>query len=288
MPELIRDGVPLNFEVLGSSGPFVVLTPGGRNDLENVRGVATAIASDGYRVLLHDRRNCGKSGLWFDAGTSEQEIWVEDVVALLDHIGADRVIAGGGSAGCRLSLLLAIRYPERVSALLLWWVTGGHTAARELGHAYYGQYIELAEAGGMDAVAASEFFAERIEARPGNRALLMGQSVEAFTETMRAWRDFFDEGADLPVIGATAAQLQQIDVPTCIVPGSDDIHPRRVAEELHSLLPDSQFEFPFPREELPDIKRMPLEAIMERFQERLGVIFRGFLTERGIGRDGRI
>lgn len=170
------------------------------------------------RVLLHDRRNCGYSDVVIDGEKSEQEIWAADLAVLLRKLDAHPVIAGGGSAGCRLSLLLAMKHPNLVRGLLLWHVTGGEFAAKSLGEGYYGQYIELARQGGMQQVCNSDFFAERILQNPSNRDRLMSRDVEDFIEVMNRWRTFFNQGADLPVIGASEENLRGIDLPVCIVP----------------------------------------------------------------------
>lgn len=286
MPELLRDTIPIHYETLGDQGPWVILTPGGHNPLGDVLDLGHALANLGCRVLLHDRRNCGASGLWFDESTSEPEIWVDDVVALLDHLGIDRVIAGGGSAGCRLSLQLAICHPERVTALLLWWVTGGQFAAQTLGHQYYGQYIGIARTGGMEAVAASPFYAERIAARPQNRDVLLALAPSTFISVMEAWQQYFLAGADLPVIGATESELRSITQPACIVPGSDDVHPRQVAVQLSEMMRDASLLYPFERDELPRIRTLPLEEILTTFRERLTQIFTQFVVERGLTTGG--
>lgn len=138
-------GVQINYEMLGSSGPWVSLTPGGRAGLEGVRVLGERLADAGFRVLLHDRRNCGASDVVIAGEESEQEIWADDLNELLGQLDARPAIVGGGSAGCRLSLLLAIRHPDAVRGLVLWWVTGGRIAAERLGHNYYTQFIELGE-----------------------------------------------------------------------------------------------------------------------------------------------
>ena len=48
---------------------------------------------------------------------------VDDVVALLDHLGLDRVVVAGHSMGGFVAALLAARHPERVSSVVL--VDGG-------------------------------------------------------------------------------------------------------------------------------------------------------------------
>ena len=280
MPAFITESVSIYYEVVGNDGPWIVLTPGGRGPLDNVRDLADALAEEGYRILLHDRRNCGKSDIYVAGELSEQEVWVDDVHALLTELDALPVIAGGGSAGCRLSILLSLRYPGSTCGLLLWYVTGGQTASTHLGHNYYGQYIELARRGGMAAVCESEFFSERIRDNPGNRDRLMDMEPDEFIRVMSHWQRFFTEGAELPVIGATREALQTIDVPACIIPGSDVVHPLAVARGLNDILPDSEFHYPFPREELAEFKTLSPEAIGLRFQHNMAAIFRDFLRRR--------
>ena len=175
-----------------------------------------------------------------EGNESEQEIWADDLFALLDSLDALPVIAGGVSAGCRLSLLLTLRHPGSTRGLLLWWVTGGKTAATRLGHGYYGQFIDAAMQGGMDAVCETEFFAERIAQNPSNKDRLLAMETDSFIEVMCRWREFFLAGAELPVIGATADQLGTLDIPVCIIPGNDDVHPLQVGRGLHDLLSGSE------------------------------------------------
>ena len=74
-------GVEINYEVLGECGPWLALQPGGRRGLAGVKSLGEKIAEAGCRVLVYDRRNCGASGVSFDGGNSENEIWVEDLRA---------------------------------------------------------------------------------------------------------------------------------------------------------------------------------------------------------------
>jgi hypothetical protein len=57
MPIANVRGANLNYEVLGTHGPWVALSPGGRRALDNVKPLAQHMAEHGYRVLIHDRRN---------------------------------------------------------------------------------------------------------------------------------------------------------------------------------------------------------------------------------------
>src|SRR5450759_1177054 len=131
-------GVHINYEVIGNSGPWIALTPGSRRPYGELVGLSKAIAAAGYRVLLHDRRNCGASGVAFDGSGSEHEVWADDLYELGKQLNALPLVVGGSSAGARLAILFAIRHPDALRGLLLWRVTGGQEAVDRLAENYYG------------------------------------------------------------------------------------------------------------------------------------------------------
>ena len=240
MPVANVRGVHINDNGVGEHGPWVALSPGARRGLDRVEPLAGLMAGAGHRVLIHDRRNCGSSDLVIDGEDSEYEIWADDLHELLTQLDARPAIIGGSSSGCRLSLLVALRHPEAVRALLLWRVTGGLFAAEHLAERYYGQHITAAKQHGMAAVCDGEDFKEQMEARPDHRDMLMKMNPERFIAVMSHWREYFIQGADLPVIGATEESLKSIAFPACIVPGNDLIHPRHIGENLSRLLPKGE------------------------------------------------
>src|SRR5262245_62935197 len=88
MPVAQIRGVTINYELLGKRGPWMALSPGGRRALGEIKYLAEPIAQAGYRVVLHDRRNCGASDVSFDASASEYEVWADDLYELLGEINA--------------------------------------------------------------------------------------------------------------------------------------------------------------------------------------------------------
>jgi pimeloyl-ACP methyl ester carboxylesterase len=127
----------------------VALTPGSRRPYGELVDLAKAIAASGYRVLLHDRRNCGASDVAFDGSGSEHDAWADDLYELGRQLGGLPMYVGGSSAGARLAILYAMRHLDGLRGLLLWRVTGGEEAVDKLSESYYGQYIKLANQGGM-------------------------------------------------------------------------------------------------------------------------------------------
>lgn len=247
MPIAQVRGVNLNYKIIGDHGPWVALSPGGRRDISGIELLAAALADEGHRVVVFDRRNCGASDVVIDGTDSEYEIWADDLHELLRQLDALPAVVGGSSSGCRTSLLFALRHPEAVRALLLWRVTGGRFACDRLAQEYYGQYIEAAQQGGMAAVCEMEHWKERIQARPSNRDALMKMSPERFIKVMTHWREYFLKGADLPVIGATEEDLRSIKVPTCVVPGNDLTHGPLVVENLRRAMPHAEVHILFPK-----------------------------------------
>ena len=130
-------------------------------------------------MLVYDRRNCGASGVSFEGGNSENEVWADDLHELLLQLDALPAFIGGSSSGCRLALLAALRHPADLRGLLLWRVTGGAYAAHRLVENYYTQFIDAAERGGMEAVCHTEHFSEVIASNPANRERLLSIGVDA-------------------------------------------------------------------------------------------------------------
>jgi pimeloyl-ACP methyl ester carboxylesterase len=277
MPLAKVRGVSINYEVLGTKGPWVALSPGGRRPLEGVKPLAKHVADAGYRVLIHDRRNCGASDLTIGGKEPENEIWADDLEALLAQLDALPAIVGGGSSGCRMAILLALRSPRTVRALLLWRITGGRFAAQRLAEQYYGQYIKAAEKGGMAAVCEMEHWKERIAERPANRGLLMTMDPKRFIAAFSQWREYFLQGGDQPVLGASEADLKSITVPACVIPGNDRTHSVEVGRNLARLLPNAGLHELYSRNEDVDVvppaewqkKDGEIAAIFAQFLKRL-------------------
>ena len=74
-------------------------------------------AGAGYRLITWDARCHGETESTDDPFT----YWdlADDLKGLLDHLGIEKAVIGGMSQGGFVALRFALRYPERVSALLL-------------------------------------------------------------------------------------------------------------------------------------------------------------------------
>jgi len=238
-------GVTINYEVIGESGPWLALITGGRRGYAEFLSLARQVAAQGYRVLLHDRRNTGASQILIAGSDGEEEIWADDLAALLDHLRATPAFVGGSSSGARTSMLVYLRHPEVVRALILMRITGGEFAAGRLPEMYYRQYIRAARAGGMAAVCDTEQYRDRLAANPANRAPLLAMDPAEYVRVMSHWLDIFLAGPTAPVMGVREADLRGFRVPVLVVPGNDKTHASVNGRAAARLIPGAElFELP--------------------------------------------
>ncbi len=233
-------GLNINYETIGDDGPWVALITGGRRAYQEFVPLAGRIAAAGFRVLLHDRRNTGASDILIESDEVEEATWADDLHELLSQLDAVPAFVGGSSSGARTSILFGLRHPEAVRGLLLLRVTGGEFAANRLPENYYGQFIRAAEEGGMEAVCATEQYAERIEANPANRDRLMNMGPKRFIDALSRLQELFVAGARLPVMGVTEAELDSMNIPTIVIPGNDNTHCSESGRIAQRLIPGAE------------------------------------------------
>jgi pimeloyl-ACP methyl ester carboxylesterase len=112
-------GRHLAYETYGEGDRLLVLLHGLLMDARLNRGVARALAARGNRVVLLDLLGHGNSDKPQHAAEYRMDVYAEQVMALLDHLGAERAVVGGMSLGANVSLHLAAHHPERVQGLVL-------------------------------------------------------------------------------------------------------------------------------------------------------------------------
>jgi len=117
MPKAEVNGVELNYEVHGDGYPLV-LAHGFTASLQMWADQIPAFAKK-YRVLVYDSRGHGASEGPTDL--AQYDLWtcVEDQRALMDHLGIAEAYVGGLSMGGMIAMRFALKYPQRVRALLL-------------------------------------------------------------------------------------------------------------------------------------------------------------------------
>lgn len=119
MPTDIINGFRMYYEVAGSGVPLLFVhggLGGGRGSATFRQHQMTALARHA-QVIAFDRRAAGASET--PASGYHFACFIDDIFALLDHLGHHRVILMGTSAGGPQILQAALTAPERVIGLIL-------------------------------------------------------------------------------------------------------------------------------------------------------------------------
>jgi pimeloyl-ACP methyl ester carboxylesterase len=148
------DGVPIAYTAFGTGTPLVLLH-GFSETGESWReaGYVDRFLGAGRRVVLIDCRGHGASGKPHDAAAYGGDRRARDIVAVLDALGIETADLMGYSMGGLIALAAALRFPERVRALV---VMGAHpfaqdTAAYRLAVAEgIGRWLAMVEAHGVE------------------------------------------------------------------------------------------------------------------------------------------
>lgn len=116
MPAFTHDGIRFHYADSGAGRLAFAFQHGLGGDCSQPVGLFTPPA--GLRLLCLECRGHGATAL----GPEEAlgfDTYADDVVALLDHLGIGRAVAGGISMGAGIALDLACRHPARVLGLVL-------------------------------------------------------------------------------------------------------------------------------------------------------------------------
>ncbi|MFF4833621.1 alpha/beta fold hydrolase [Streptomyces sp. NPDC001315] len=111
------DGTRLAYQETGEGPPLVCL-PGGPMQSSAYLGDLGGLGAH-RRLIALDLRGTGDSEIPADSATYRCDRQVDDVEALREHLGLDRIDLLAHSAGANLAVLYAARHPERVSRLVL-------------------------------------------------------------------------------------------------------------------------------------------------------------------------
>jgi len=109
----------LEYTEYGSGDQWVVLVHGQLMPRRMHQPLARALASEGLHVVTVDLLGHGRSDRPADPLAYSMTAFGEQVIALLDHLGAEQAIIGGTSLGANVSLEVADLAPERVRGLLV-------------------------------------------------------------------------------------------------------------------------------------------------------------------------
>ena len=251
------NGVLLHYRLAGPAGaPVVALANSLGTDARIWDGVIERLSRH-YRVLSYDKRGHGLSDT--APGDYALDDHVGDLLGLLDHLGIERLALAGVSVGGLIAQGVALRAPERLTALVLC-----DTAPKVGDAAGWNARIEAVNKNGLGAIAdlvmdrwfSPGFQQQRPDELAGWRNLFLRSDPQGYVATCATLRD-----SDL------RDQIGAIAVPTLVVAGAADRStPVDLVRGCAEAIAGAQFEI------LPDVGHIPsieqpalLAALIERF-----------------------
>ncbi|WGD36508.1 alpha/beta hydrolase [Lysinibacter sp. HNR] len=159
------DGVRISYEVDDNNAerPVILLIHGSGLSRASWRGLGYVRGfREAFRVVTVDLRGHGLSDKPHFADSYSRDLFLLDLIAVLDEVGAGSAHFVGYSIGARLSLEMAVTHPERItSASMLGGTPAG--SAGQVARLFFPDYLEALRIGGMSA------FIEGWEERAGGR-----------------------------------------------------------------------------------------------------------------------
>ncbi len=127
MPIFARGDIKLYYEEHGKGFPLLLIAPGGmRSSIsfwEKTPWNPITQLAPHYRVIAMDQRNAGQSFAPIRA-TDGWQVYTEDQLALLDHLGVERFHVAGMCIGGSYCMGLIQAAPQRVASAVLFQPIG--------------------------------------------------------------------------------------------------------------------------------------------------------------------
>lgn len=241
MPFFERDGMRFHYRDEGRGRPFV-FQHGLGGDISQPFSFFDPVGPDApFRLISMDCRAHGETRPLGPEDRISIARFADDVVALMDWLGVARAVLGGISMGAAVALNLVLRYPNRVSALILsrpaWLDAPTPPNLEPLMEA--GRLIrQHGAAEGLRRFKASPRFEAILRESPDVAASLLGQFEHPRAEECVARLERIPR--DAPCKDRSA--WRSIQAPTLVMANRQDpVHPISYGEELARLIPGAIF-----------------------------------------------
>ena len=117
MPFAEINDISMHYHDEGTGIPVVLVT-GFSGDTTFFKGLIPDLVDEGYRVITFDNRGAGLTSYPMKKGIHSQ-FFVDDLTALIDHLGIKKAHFLGWSMGAHIMQEFAVQHPERLLSLTL-------------------------------------------------------------------------------------------------------------------------------------------------------------------------
>jgi 3-oxoadipate enol-lactonase len=230
----MANGIELYYELHGPPDGDVLVLSNGVLMSTASWVYQTPVLSRHYRLLLYDCR-----GMWqseHPPGPYSMELHADDLATLLDALGIERAHVGGISYGAEISMIFALKYPEKTRSLIL------SSAVSQVDRMLRGVMESWIAA--VEAKDPEMFF--RVSYPTNFSEAWIAANQEAL-DLARERYEMLDYDAFLELLlsfsrlGVTD-DLHEIEAPTLVIVGEEDIlKPRKYAEIIARKIRNTEF-----------------------------------------------
>jgi 3-oxoadipate enol-lactonase len=233
MPRTIANGIEIYYELHGPEYGEVLVLSNGILMSTASWAFQTPVLSKHYRLLLYDCR-----GMWqseHSPGPYSMALHADDLAALLDALDIQGAHIAGTSYGAEISMLFALRHPQRVQSLI---VTSAVSYIDPLLRGMGDAWLAAAEARDPELLYRVVYPLTFSEAWIAANAAVLEQARERYRALdMDAFRELLLAFLQLDV----TADLHEITAPTLVLVGEHDLlKPRKHAEVIAREIPDAE------------------------------------------------
>lgn len=222
MPHVPLNGVELYYEDSGSSRPPIVFCHEFAGDYRAWDPQVRAFGRT-YRCITYNHRGFPPSSVPDDPEAYSQDLLIEDLRALVEHLGLEKAHFVGFSMGGSVVLNFALRYPDLCRAIVVVG-TGAGTTNRERFERDIQDVVDLIAARGIEGFAGT--YAEGPTRVPFKRKDPHGWAVfrRHLAEHSPIGQALVMQGVmrRRPTIFALEEALRRLDVPTLVIIGDED------------------------------------------------------------------
>jgi 3-oxoadipate enol-lactonase len=235
MPQFTHAGYSLDYNDYGPAGKVPVVLIHGFPFSQLMWRPQVEHLKSHFRIVTYDNRGHGRSAV--GDGQYLIEYFVDDLIALLDQLGAQQAVLCGLSMGGYIALRAVERNPDRVKALVL-------ADTRSEADSNEAKLKRAANIRTVKEKGVAEF------AEGFLKAVFTKASVENKLPAVDEIRRVILANPPLGICGTllalaartdTTANLPQIKVPTLILVGDQDpVTPPAASESMHRAIPSSE------------------------------------------------
>lgn len=239
------------YEVRGSGEPILVIHGGPGLDHRYLRPGLDALANRNT-LIYYDQRGTGRSTTEIGPETISLRAFVEDIDALREAFGYERIHVLTHSFGSRIGLTYAHLYPDRVRSLVLLNPVepgtrfGAETARRRAEARTQEDSAELVLLTTSEAYEARDpatlgrVFTVAFRAAMQNPERVDELDLDLMDSTARQGQDVAELlGRELGTVDGWA-RLADIEIPTLVVHGRFDLPPLAMSSAMAEALPDGR------------------------------------------------